>query len=80
LSSLTKSGGVVRAAVIAPLSGELFSETNDNSAAILLARALLGGDAEAGRSSAGKRFLHEVLNGGQRSETTHRLSYASVPG
>jgi hypothetical protein len=48
LSSRTKSGGVVRAAVIAPLSGELFSETNDNSVAILLTRALLGGDAEAG--------------------------------
>jgi hypothetical protein len=47
-SSRTKSGGVVRAAVIAPLSGELFSETNDNSVAILLTRALLGGDAEAG--------------------------------
>ena len=48
MSSRTKSGGVVRAAVIGPLSGELFSETNDNSVAILLTRALLGGDAEAG--------------------------------
>jgi beta-lactamase superfamily II metal-dependent hydrolase len=42
---------VVRADVIAPLRGELFSETNYNSAAILLsygtARALLAGDAEA---------------------------------
>ena len=36
LSSRTKSGGVVRAAVIALLSGELYSETNDNSLAILL--------------------------------------------
>ena len=37
--------------VIAPPSGELFSETNDNSVAILLtygtARVLLAGDAEA---------------------------------
>ena len=37
--------------VIAPPPGELFSETNDNSVAILLtystARVLLGGDAEA---------------------------------
>jgi hypothetical protein len=36
LSSRTKSGGVVRAAVIALLSGKLYSETNDNSVAILL--------------------------------------------
>jgi len=51
LYSHTKSGGVVRADVIAPLRGEHFSETNYNSAAILLsygtARALLAGDAEA---------------------------------
>jgi beta-lactamase superfamily II metal-dependent hydrolase len=37
--------------VIAPPAGELFSETNDNSVAILLsygtARLLLAGDAEA---------------------------------
>jgi hypothetical protein len=37
--------------VTAPLPGELFSETNDNSVAILLtygtARVLLAGDAEA---------------------------------
>ena len=37
--------------VIAPLPGELFSETNDNPVAILLscgtARVLLAGDAEA---------------------------------
>jgi competence protein ComEC len=41
----------VRADVIAPPPGELFSETNDNSVAILLsygtARVLLAGDAEA---------------------------------
>jgi len=43
--------GGVRAEVIAPPAGELFSETNDNSVAILLsygtARVLLAGDAEA---------------------------------
>jgi competence protein ComEC len=43
--------GGVRADVIAPPPGELFSETNDNSVAILLsygtARVLLAGDAEA---------------------------------
>jgi competence protein ComEC len=43
--------GGVRAGVIAPPPGELFSETNDNSVAILLtygtARVLLAGDAEA---------------------------------
>ena len=43
--------GGVRAEVIAPPQGELFSETNDNSVAILLsygtARVLLAGDAEA---------------------------------
>jgi competence protein ComEC len=40
----------VRADVIAPPPGELFSETNDNSVAILLsygtARVLLAGDTE----------------------------------
>jgi competence protein ComEC len=43
--------GGVRADVIAPPPGELFSETNDDSVAILLtygaARILLAGDAEA---------------------------------
>jgi competence protein ComEC len=43
--------GGVRVDVIAPPPGELFSETNDNSVAILLtygtARVLLAGDAEA---------------------------------
>ncbi len=43
--------GGVRADVIAPPPGELFSETNDNSVAVLLsygtARVLLAGDAEA---------------------------------
>ena len=41
----------MEADVIAPPPGELFSETNDNSVAILLsygtARVLLAGDAEA---------------------------------
>jgi hypothetical protein len=41
----------VRVYVIAPPPNELFSETNDNSVAILLthstARVLLGSDAEA---------------------------------
>ncbi len=44
-------GGGARTDVIAPPSGEFFSETNDNSVAILLtygtARVLLAGDAEA---------------------------------
>ena len=44
-------GGGARIGVIAPPPGELFSETNDNSVAILLtygtARVLLAGDAEA---------------------------------
>ena len=43
-------GGVIKD-VIAPPPGELFSETNDNSVAILLtygtARVLLASDAEA---------------------------------
>jgi beta-lactamase superfamily II metal-dependent hydrolase len=43
--------GGIYADVIAPPPGELFSETNDNSVAILLsyggARVLLAGDAEA---------------------------------
>jgi competence protein ComEC len=44
-------GGGARTDVIAPSPGELFSETNDNSVAILLtygtARVLLAGDVEA---------------------------------
>jgi beta-lactamase superfamily II metal-dependent hydrolase len=43
-------GGVIKA-VVAPPPGELFSETNENSVAVLLsygtARVLLAGDAEA---------------------------------
>jgi hypothetical protein len=44
----TLRDGGARTDVIGPPPGELFSETNDNSVAILLTRALLGGDAEAG--------------------------------
>jgi competence protein ComEC len=51
---MTRSGpdwGELQGDVIAPPPGELFSETNDNSVAILLsygtARVLLAGDAEA---------------------------------
>jgi competence protein ComEC len=47
----TSADGGTRVDVIAPPPGELFSETNDNSVAILLsygtARVLLAGDAEA---------------------------------
>jgi hypothetical protein len=70
--------------VIAPPPGELFSETNDNSVAILLtsgtARVLLAGDAEAreeeymaGGPYTGSLTVH------QRFETTHNLSLGSVP-
>jgi len=48
---VSPGGGGARTDVIAPPPGELFSETNDNSVAILLtyssARVLLSGDAEA---------------------------------
>jgi hypothetical protein len=68
--------------VIAPPPGELFSETNDNSVAILLtygtARVLLAGDAEAREGGTGERFVHEALNGHQRPETTHNLSQGSA--
>jgi competence protein ComEC len=47
----TSADGGTRTDVIAPPPGELFSETNDNSVAILLtygtARILLAGDAKA---------------------------------
>src|SRR5918998_2565848 len=50
-SSLSSGDGGAMTDVIAPPPGELFSETNDNSVAILLnygtARVLLAGDAEA---------------------------------
>jgi competence protein ComEC len=43
--------GGIKSEVVGPPPGELFSETNDNSVAILLtygtARVLLAGDAEA---------------------------------
>ena len=42
-------------------------------------RVLLAGDAEVGEEEIhGERFMHEVLNGHQRSETTHTLSQGSV--
>jgi len=70
--------------VIAPPPGELFSETNDNSVAILLsygtARILLAGDAEAREEEymangpyTGPLTVH------QRSETTHNLGQGSAP-
>jgi hypothetical protein len=47
-----KADGGAQRYVIAPPPGELFSETNDNSVAVLLsygtARVLLAGDAEVG--------------------------------
>ena len=47
----TPGDGGVRIDVVGPPPGELFSETNDNSVALLLtygtARVLLAGDAEA---------------------------------
>jgi beta-lactamase superfamily II metal-dependent hydrolase len=54
--------------VIAQSPGELYSETNDNSVAILLtyatARVLLAGDAEAREEGAAQRFVHGALSGG----------------
>ena len=69
--------------VIGPPPGELFSETNDNSVAILLtfgtARVLRGGDAKAMKEEhSTERFVHEALSGHQRSETTHTLSQGSA--
>ncbi len=65
----------MRTAVIAPPPGELFSETNDNSVAILLtygtARVLLAGDAEAREEYVAGGFYTGVLDRRQRSETTH---------
>jgi competence protein ComEC len=72
----------VWADVIAHPPGELFSETNDNSVAILLsygtARVLLIGDAEARGEYMATGPLHEASSGHQRSETTHTLSCGSV--
>ena len=71
--------GGVRTDVIAPPPGELFSETNDNSVAILLtygtARILLAGDAEAGEEEyvAGGPYTR-LLIVYQSLETQNRLS------
>jgi hypothetical protein len=60
--------------VIAPPPGELTSETNDNSVAVLLTFGLRPlarrrrGEEEGVHSG---RLLHETLNGHQRLETTH---------
>jgi competence protein ComEC len=58
----------VWADVIAPPPGELLSETNDNSVAILLsygtARVLLIGDAEARGEYMATGPLHEASSGG----------------
>jgi competence protein ComEC len=61
--------GGVQADVIGPPPGELFSETNDNSVALLLTygmtRVLLAGDAEARKQEhSTERFVHAALHGG----------------
>jgi hypothetical protein len=65
--------GRALADIIAPPPGDLFSETNDNSVAILhtysTARVLFTGNPEEGVR--GERPLREALNSHQRSETTH---------
>jgi beta-lactamase superfamily II metal-dependent hydrolase len=65
--------------VTAPPPGELFSETSDNSVAILLThgttRVLLVGDAGAREEGVhGERPIHEALNGYQRLKLQNRLS------
>jgi competence protein ComEC len=73
--------GGVRADVIAPPPGELFSETNDNSVAILLSygagRVLLAGDAEAreeeymaGGPYTGPLTVLKVTHHGSRTSST----------
>ena len=63
--------------VIASLPRELFSETNDNSVAVLLAYGAAASSwlatPKPGGGAYGERFVHEALNGHQRSETTHTL-------
>ncbi len=58
----------------APPPGEHFSETNDNSVAILLtygpARALLAGDAEVGGGAQDQRSLHETLTDTPRRDSS----------
>jgi hypothetical protein len=67
-----------------PSPGEQFSETNDNSVAILLiygkARILLAGDAEARSWSTAQRFVHEALSGGQSLKPQIQPSQGFVPG
>ena len=67
--------------VISSRPCEFFSETNDNSAAILLTYAtvhiLLAGDAEEEYMADG--LYNEALNGQKRSETTHTLRQGSAP-
>ena len=56
----------MQADVVEPPPGELYSETNDDSVAILLsygtARVLLADDAEA-REEHRQRFVHGALSG-----------------
>jgi beta-lactamase superfamily II metal-dependent hydrolase len=67
-------GGAPKDVIAPPPQGELFSETNENSVAILLtyatARVLLAGDAEARQEEyIGERPLQEASYGHQSSET-----------
>jgi hypothetical protein len=61
--------------VIAPPPGELTSETNDNSVAVLLTFGLrpLARRRRGEEGVHSELLLHETLNGHQRSETTHTL-------
>jgi hypothetical protein len=63
-------------AIVPPL-GELFSETNDNSVAILLTygpRAARWRRRDEGGGVHGQRPLHRSSDGHQGLETTHTLS------
>ena len=64
--------------IIAPPPGELFSETNDNSVAILLtyatARVLLAGDAEA-REEVHRRAVR--TRGTKRSSTFRNYTHSA---
>jgi beta-lactamase superfamily II metal-dependent hydrolase len=69
-------GGAVTE-VIAPPPGELLSETNDNSVAILLSygtiHALLAGNTEV-KKSTGERYLHKALSGYQSLKVQNKPS------